>query len=732
MRYVRTGTIVLALASAAHPADAQTTLPEVVVTAPSPVAASPKPRPAPVATKRQAAAPAATPTPQPPAEPLPVAPLPPPGTMIVDADTFAAVTVVTARDIEANTGATLTDTLAMRPGITGSSFAAGASRPIIRGLDNARVRVQENGIGTADASTLSEDHAVPIDPFAADRIEVVRGPATLRYGSQAIGGVVAVENNRIPSFVPPKGMMAEIKGGLTSVDDGRDGGFSVTAGAGNIVLHADAYRRNAGDYATPRGRQANSFVESEGHSLGGSFVWSSGFAGLAYVRSASLYGIPGGDEAETLRPRIDMEQEKLLAKGEWRVGALGIEAIRWWGGLSDYAHNEVITEDGTTLIGTRFTNKESEGRLEVQHLPIMTGLGELRGAAGIQIGRKKIAGLAQDEPVDGLLDPARANTIAGFLFEELQLTRALRLQAAARIEETKVSGRGLADVTVPATPVFFEGERAFKPVSFGGGLLYQLPMGVVARLNGQMVERAPEAQELFSKGVHEATGTFEIGNPNLGKEKARTIELGFKRAQGDFRFDASAFHTKFDGFIFKRLTGVKCEDKLDTCDAPGVEELDQVLFTQRDATFRGLELAAAYDVARVWRGVWGIDGQYDLVRATFAGGENVPRIPPHRLGGGIFYRDAQWSARVGLLHAFAQKDIGPEETATEGYTLLNAEISTTVKLDSAAGGLVPEMRIGLRGDNLLNEDVRNHVSFKKDEVLQPGASVRLFGSIKLN
>jgi iron complex outermembrane receptor protein len=711
------------LASTSHVALAQTQLPAVVVTTPSPVA-PPRQAPRPAVATPSPASVATVPSPALPAPP-------PPGTLIVDADSFAPITVTTAREIEAQPGATITDTLMTKPGITGSSFAAGSNRPIIRGLDNARVRVQENGIGTHDASTLSEDHAVPIDPFAADRIEVVRGPATLRYGSQAIGGVVAVENNRIPSFVPPRGVMGEIKGGVTSVDEGKDGGFKVTAGAGNFVIHADAYRRNAGDYETPRGRQANSYAESEGHALGGSFVWSTGFVGVAYVRNASLYGIPGGEEAETLRPRIDMAQEKVLAKGEWRVGTAGIEAIRAWFGASDYAHNEVITEDGATLIGTRFTNKENEGRVEVQHVPVQTGLGELRGAVGVQFGRKRIAGVAVDEPVDALLDPARANTIAGFIFEELQVTRSLRLQAAARIEQSKVSGRGLSDITDPLNPVLFEGERSFKPTSFGLGMLYQLPLGVVARLNGQMVERAPEAQELFSKGVHEATGTFEIGNPDIGKEKARTIELGFKRAQGDFRFDASAFHTRFDGFIFKRLTGDTCDDTLDTCGVGGGTELNQVLFTQRDATFRGLELAAELDVAPLWRGVWGIDGQYDLVRATFAGGENVPRIPPHRLGGGIFYRDAAWRFRVGLLHAFGQKDIGIEETPTEGYTLLNAELSYTMKLD-ATKSIAPEMRIGIRGDNLLDEEVRNHVSFKKDDVLQPGASVRLFGSIKLN
>jgi iron complex outermembrane receptor protein len=712
------------LVLASDPASAQTQLPAVVVTTPSPVT-----RPQPTPTPIQAASGPATPQPTSAPPPLSIPPLP--GTLIVDSSAFAAVTVATAREIEARPGATITDTLGTKPGIIGSTFAAGASRPIIRGLDNARVRVQENGIGTHDVSTLSEDHAIPINPFAADRIEVVRGPATLRYGSQAIGGVVAVENNRIPSFVPPRGFMAEIRGGLTSVDEGRDGAFKVTAGAGNFVVHADASRRKSDDYDTPQGRQANTFVESEAHAFGGSVVWSSGFAGVAYIRNSSLYGIPGGEAALIERPRIDMEQEKVLTRGEWRVGALGIEAIRFWGGISDYAHNEVLTEGDLTLIGTRFTNKEHEGRVEVQHLPVRTGLGELRGAIGVQFGRKTVAGVAVDEPVDALLDPARARTVAGFIFEDLQVTRAIRLQAAARVEEAKVLGRGLSDITDPLNPVLFEGERSFRPASFGLGLLYDLPGGMVFRLNGQIVERAPEPQELLSKGVHEATGTFEIGDPGLGKEKARTIEVGFKKAQGPFRFDASAFHTRFDGFIFKRLTGVKCEDTLDTCGAPGVEELDQILFTQRDATFRGLELAAEYDLFRLWRGMVAVDGQYDLVRATFSGGENVPRIPPHRLGGGLSYRDSNWLFRVGLLHAFRQNDIGLEETATNGYTLLNAELSYTHRFANA-GAIVPEMRIGIRGDNLLDDDVRNHVSFKKDEVLQPGASVRLFGSIKLN
>lgn len=722
---VTAGTIAVALASHEAAPRAQTPLPGIVITAPSPVV---KRRAAPRAQPRAPADAA-----QDEATGLDIDPVAS-GTTIVRDDAFVPVTVITAQEIDATRSATITDALQSKPGIGGSTFAAGANRPIIRGLDNFRVRIQENGIGSHDVSALSEDHAFPIDPFAADRVEVVRGPATLRYGSQAIGGVVAVENDRIPTAIPSRGFSSEVRGGLQPADDGRDGAFKVTAGGAGFVVHADGFKRQAADYDTPRGKQLNTFVDSEGFSLGTSYVWQSGFAGIAFSRFSSLYGIPG-EEALEARPRIDMTQDKLMSKGEWRVRDYGIEAVRYWFGASDYAHNEVIFEqiDGHDIVGTRFTNTEQEGRVEIQHLPVMSGLGELRGAIGAQWGHRKVAGVAVDEPIDALLSPATTDTTAAFIFEELQLTRQLRLQAAARIEQNKVDGQGLLDFSDPSNPVPFADERSFAPVSASLGVLYELPLGVVARLTGQYVERAPDAAELFSKGVHEATGTFEIGNPLLDKEDASTIELGFKRPQGRFRFDTSVYYAKFNGFIYKQLTGVDCAETLATCgDANPDNDLAQVLYQQRNATFYGAELAAQYDILPIWRGMLGVDTQYDFVRAQFAGGENVPRIPPHRLGGGITYRDANWLARAGILHAFKQDQIGANEIETPGYTLVSAQISYTTRHD---GGLswASEMTIGIRGENLADDVVLNHASFKRrEDVLLPGANVRLFGSIKFN
>jgi iron complex outermembrane recepter protein len=253
------------------------------------------------------------------------------------------------------------------------------------------------------------------------------------------------------------------------------------------------------------------------------------------------------------------------------------------------------------------------------------------------------------------------------------------------------------------------------------------------------VERAPRAPELLSRGVHEATGTFDIGNPNLRIEVAKSIEAGIRRAVGPFRFEATAYYTRFDDFIFRQLTGETCEDTIDTCTPVGAGgDLNQAVWSQRDAIFRGAD-QAQIDVAPLWTGTFGIEGQYDFVRATFTDGSNVPRIPPVRYGGGVFWRDANWLARVFLLRAEAQNDIAANETPTGGYDLLKAELSYTKKLrpspnyPTKARPIEPdleEITVGISGNNLLNDDIRNSVSFKKDEVLLPGRSVKFFANAR--
>ena len=315
-------------------------------------------------------------------------------------------------------------------------------------------------------------------------------------------------------------------------------------------------------------------------------------------------------------------------------------------------------------------------------------------------------------------------------------SEATKAQISGRIEHANLRGMtpafvpDLFDLNVDPAAIGPATARNlnFAPKSASIGLIQNLPWNLVASITGQYVERAPKPAELFSRGGHDATVTFDIGNPNLGIETAKSVEVGLRRATGPLRFEVTGYYTKFNGFIYRRLTGNTCGDG--ACQAgPGLE-LNQAIYSQRDATFRGGEFQFQYDVLPVWNGMFGIEGQYDIVRATFEDGTNVPRIPPQRLGGGLFYRDANWLMRVNLLHAFAQNDIAAiGETPTAGYNLLKAEVSYKTKLVSSWFG-AREMTVGLVGNNLLNENIRNHVSYNKDEVLMPGIGVRAFANLK--
>jgi iron complex outermembrane receptor protein len=318
----------------------------------------------------------------------------------------------------------------------------------------------------------------------------------------------------------------------------------------------------------------------------------------------------------------------------------------------------------------------------------------------------------------------------------LKFSETTKSQIAGRIEQVNLSGTTPAFIPEvfdlnadpaaigPATPRNLH----FTPKSASVGLLQNLPYDLVASVTAQYVERAPKPAELFSRGGHDATATFDIGNPNLGIETAKSVELGLRRAAGPLRFEITAYYTRFDGFIFRWLTGNTCEDGV--CQlGPGLE-LNQAIYSQRDAIFRGGEFQSQLDVGPLNGGIWGVENQFDVVRATFTDGTNVPRIPPVRAGGGLYWRDTNWLMRVNLLHAFAQNDIAPiAETPTPGYNLLKAEVSYKTKLDPSWFG-AREMLVGLVGNNLLNENIRNSVSYTKDQVLLPGIGVRAFANLK--
>lgn len=701
-----------ALVSVLPPAWAQTAdLPEVVITAPSPI--QPSRRPA------QAQPPA---TPSESANPFGSLDLRP-----IAQQVFAPVTIVPEGEIRRTPAATIGDLVDRTPGVTGSAFAPGANRPIIRGLDNNRVRLQENGLGSMDVSEIGEDHGVPIDPNAANRVEVIRGPATLRWGSQAIGGIVSIDNNRIPMPDTPFGLRAIVRGAFTTVDNGHEGAIVIDGRDGPFAVHADVFKRVADDYNTPRGRQTNTQLEGKGVSYGTSYIFQNGFIGASITHFASDYGIPG-IEAAAGRTHIDMRQTKFNSKGEVRIGSAFIDTIRYWYGASFYKHDERGLEAGIDQALATFKSREQEARMETQFQPISIGGMRLTSAFGIQGGSQR---LRTGGEAGGLVAPVNTERVASYLFNELQLTPLTRLQIAGRIESVNVRG---TETIFPVNflpnglplPEMARGRR-FMPISLSAGLLHELPHGVVASLTAQRVERAPAALELFSRGVHEATGTFEIGNPNLKNERAYSIEAGLRKAKGPFRFDATVFHTRYQGYIFKRLTGVLCGEEFDTC---GIDtELRQIVFTQRDARFTGAELTTQFDLMPIGGGMFGIENQFDVVRARFADGTNVPRIPPMRIGGGVFWYGSGFFTRVNLLHAFAQRHIDPaEETPTKGYNMLKAEVS--YRHAWKALGQERELTVGVTGTNLLNAEIRHHTSFKKDEVLQPGRNFKIFANLR--
>lgn len=762
--------------------DKPTQLPDVTVTAPSPIQrhrTTPTRTPthvvraAPSRNRERAAA----------AQPAQAAPAPAPapqqGVLPIVTDQFATVTVVPNEEIRREGGGTLGDLLFSKPGITGSEFAPGASsRPIIRGLDVNRVGILENGTAAGGASDLGEDHFVPIDPIATNQVEVIRGPAALRYGSTSIGGVVAATNNRIPSALPvcetpfqsyglptkaplanvqSSCMTAETRTSVNSVDRGVEGGVLLDAGGGNFAVHADAYGRKTSDYSIPsypylfdltkpfNSKQPNSAAQADGASLGGSYIFDGGFVGAAVTQNDTLYRIPGIDGADH-QTRIDAHQTKFTAKGEYRPDAAAIDAIRFWAGATDYRHNEIGLADPAdpSTVGVRqtFTNREQEGRVEVQMAPFNARFAAVTTAFGLQAGHQKLTAPSPDDPgspLNGLWDPNSNNRVAGYVFNELKFTDTTKAQIAGRVERVNLSG-----TTPEFIPSVFDAAADpdsigpptarnlhFTPKSASVGLIQDLPHDLVASITGQYVERAPKPAELFSRGPHDATATFDIGDPNLGIETAKSIEIGLRRATGPLRFELTGYYTRFNGFIFRRLTGDTCDEAacVDAAD-PAPLELKQAVYSQRDAIFRGAEFQSQLDVGPLNGGIWGIENQFDVVRATFTDGTNVPRIPPVRAGAGVYWRDTNWFMRINLLHAFAQNDVAAvAETPTAGYNLLKAEVSYKTKLDPAWIG-AREMTVGLVGNNLLNQNIRNSVSYNKDEVLLPGIGVRAFANLK--
>ena len=625
-----------------------------------------------------------------------------------ESEVYQPVNVLNEEELQARLQPTLGETLAQEPGVTSTSFGAGASRPVIRGLGADRIRVLEEGVGTGDVSNVSPDHAVSVEPSAAEQIEIVRGPATLLYGSNAVGGVVNVISGRVPSRRMTDPITGSLDARYGSAAEEKSTALALDGGAGAFAWHADLSLRDTNDYAIPEpadplddpdhfeGVLENSSLQSRTATIGGSWVGDRGFFGIAYTNFTTNYGVPGHahhegeeeeeeegqEEEEEAAVRIDLDQRRFDIRGEISDVAI-FETVRLRAGVTDYEHVELEGAE----VGTRFTNEGLEGRLELQHRPF----GRVNGTWGVQLTSTDFEAMGEE----AYIPPNASTSSAVFAFEELPGER-FDLQFGARYEhqDLTVDAEGLPD-------------RDFGGISGSVGAIWKPAEGYAVAVSLARAVRLPTATELYANGAHAATRQFEIGDPLLNEETSLGLDVSFRRTVGRFRGELNLFNNSFDGYIYESPTG-DVED-----------DLPVFAFVQRDARFRGLEVASHTHLVSFGESHLELDLGADYVRATLDGGDDLARIPPMRASAGLQLHGGPLNARLELRHTFEQEDLAAHETPTDSHTFLNAHLGYRFFIRETIHDVM------LRGTNLTDELARSHVSPLKDVAPLPGRDVTL-------
>ena len=601
---------------------------------------------------------------------------------------------VNRSEILRNGGANLADALTNIPGVTGSSFAAGASRPIIRGFDANRVKILENGIGSFDVSDVGPDHGVPIDPLSTQEIEVVRGAATLRYGSQAIGGVVNAIDNRIPFAASDKPLSGEFTGTFGTAANLIQGSALVDARAGNFAFHADGFGRHTGDYDIPGGKQSNSFFRGDGFAFGSAYLGDQAKTGAAIIHYDAKYGIPVGTTF------IDMKQTKGLVRSSIDLNGSAFGKLNIDAGYADYSHSEK-EKTGVTL--STFKDKEWDSRAEALLAP-----NEVFSAAalGVQAQQRRFTALGAG--ADYLL-PTKTTTGAAFAFAEAPLARILNLQLGARVEHVDASGTPISNVAA---------KRSFTPLSGSAGLVLTPADAVTLGLTLSSAARAPGQTELFARGPHDGPQTFEIGDPNLRIERSNSLEATMRINLERVVFEGAAWAAHFDNYIYGRLTGRTCDEN-GVCIKGSGNDLRELITQQHTGRYRGLEGKATTNLVETRAGILSLNVLADVVRATLPGLGNVPRIPPYHLGAGLNWSSAKFDAGFQWRYSGAQNNISAGETPTLGFSSLDARIGFK------PWGKDRDVELSLVGRNLADTTQRNAVALNKDDVTLPGRDVRV-------
>jgi iron complex outermembrane receptor protein len=621
------------------------------------------------------------------------------------AELTSATHVLAGNELVRHQQPTLGETLSAQPGMSSTYFGPGASRPIIRGLGGDRIRVLQNGTGTQDASVTSPDHALSVEPFLVKRIEVVRGPASLLYGSSAVGGVVNVIDHRIETNLPERRVSGVIDArhgiGADEFAYGATTDIALVKKEENaFILHLDGFDRHTDDvripgYANPsaptnKDRLTNSSIDSEGASIGLSYVSTTFDAGLNYNGFNSLYGTVAEPDVE-----IDLRQRRVDFAAEVKQEFGLFTGARLKFGTADYRHVEL--ESGTA--GTTFTNTGYDGRLELLHAP----LAGFTGAWGAQAVRSDF----DIQGAEAFMPTALTETLAVFAFEEIQ-TGAFTWQAGARIEDQSIDTRSTAGFPVARS-------RDTLTTSLSGGVVYAINTTYASALSITGTERAPNAQELYSNGPHIGTGSFETGDPSLSTEKSIGAEWSLRKLTGYVTGSFNLFANRFDGYIFEEATGgIDIGDPLDLDD-----DLPIYQFVQRDALFYGAELETRWHLHQGDRHSLDLKFDVDCTFASQSNGDDLPRIPPLKGLVGLAWTRTSWNAGLDWQLVAEQNRSAPNETATDGYTLLSAYVG----YQFVRGAWVYDLF--LRGSNLTNEEARMHTSLLKNIAPLPGRSATI-------
>lgn len=642
-----------------------------------------------------------------------------------------SVNIVSREQLQVLPAVGLGDVLNGMPGLRSTFFGPGASRPIIRGLSGPRVLILQNGVGLVDASSLSPDHAVASEPSEASRIEILRGPSTLAYGGGAIGGVVNILDDRVPSSRAKNGLEGHLAASYGTVDDGYAASANVKAGAGPWVMVIDAVKRKSQDYEaggrpvsnalqaatgeTPLSgdKVQNSDVDLKAYGVGAAYVGSVGYIGLSVKRTETDYGVPFPQIVLTEPPEegpvyIDLKQTRVDARGEAGIDLGLFDRARFSIGYADYKHLEIEVESGA--VGTTFLSEGVEGRVEL----VQRERDGWQGAVGIQ-------GLARDLAAFGdeaFIPPVDIDELGVFTLQRLDRggwgvegglrldRRRLDANLDGRPTSTAASARGLNWATTDAT-------RSFINVSASGAVFWRPQADVFLGLSVAHNRRAPTEFELFADGPHAGTGAYEIGNPTFKSEKVTSVE-GALRWTGDrARLEAHIYRASYDGYIEQAPTGDLVDDA-GVIDPDG--ELPVFLFTQVDATFYGGELEGSYAVWRDASRSLSIEGAYDYVHGKTADGP-AARIPPYSVTGRMVWASPRVDAQLEVRYVTEQDRITAYELPTADYTLVNARVSFKPSEDR-------NLRLFLEGRNLTDVVAREHASFLKDIAPLPGRSIR--------